>query len=192
MSSAPWGCIGCTDAFFVPFRFGRSHLRAVEGGDGWYLPVPLSWLRIAKSIYVIHITLVNGMMDRKQSPRDFVEKKKPMIKEDGSADCSVFDRHRFGCASLALRPFFFNRTCLAMEGPSTYSHEIGRLPGLRISTMYQIVQHRPFRSRALCGQRMEWPSSIIWTCPWHLTESASTGWHFEKAHKLEDAISSFH
>ncbi|KIR30729.1 hypothetical protein I309_00078 [Cryptococcus deuterogattii LA55] len=62
--SAPWGCIGCTDAFFVPFRFGRSHLRAVEGGDGWYLPVPLSWLRIAKSIYVIHITLVNGMMDR--------------------------------------------------------------------------------------------------------------------------------
>ncbi|KIS00299.1 hypothetical protein L804_01709 [Cryptococcus deuterogattii 2001/935-1] len=45
-------------------RFGRSHLRAVEGGDGWYLPVPLSWLRIAKSIYVIHITLVNGMMDR--------------------------------------------------------------------------------------------------------------------------------
>lgn len=115
MSSAPWGCIGCTDAFFVPFRFGRSHLRAVEGGDGWYLPVPLSWLRIAKSIYVIHITLVNGMMDRKQSPRDFVEKKKPMIKEDGSADCSVFDRHRFGCASLALRPFFFNRTCLAMR-----------------------------------------------------------------------------
>lgn len=84
--------------------------------------------------------LISGMMDRKQSPLDFVEKKKPLVNEDGSADCSVFDRHSFGCASLALRPFFFTRTYLAMESPSTSSHEIGRLPGPRIST-YHIVQH---------------------------------------------------
>ncbi|KIY37353.1 hypothetical protein I305_00451 [Cryptococcus gattii E566] len=81
-----------------------------------------------------------------------------------------------------------------MESPSTSSHEIGRLPGLRISTCH-IAQHWHFGSQALGGQRMEWLSSIIWTCPWHLTESAYhriDRWHFEEAHKLEDAILSFH
>lgn len=43
LSSACWGCIGCTDAF-VPFPFGRSHLRV-----GWRWLVPACSLVLAQN-----------------------------------------------------------------------------------------------------------------------------------------------